>query len=346
MNSRQKIIVYSALIYTLILISAVLFNQQILIQAKLTGQSPVSQQQGFGYVFYVLASVIIANIIIIVASIKYKKLIGTFFNLYIIFSMIISVMFLADIYLSWLTPIGVLTSIILISGVLIALYLNKRTHNKYFNVFGIVLAIGLGTAMAVSVSTLIALILLICLSIYDYIAVFITKNMLRLMEIVGTNALPMFIIAGSVEALQERTANVYCDNCRDKMRKISNVRNILEGTKLMHLKCDNCGLQVYVNPNDVNEKSKIIHVGNEDIPKKPKPDISALGLGDLIIPSMLMGSMAINFNIWWGVAGLIGGMIGMIGNMYVLGKLKRPLPALPLICVGMLCAFGIMWVFL
>lgn len=342
MNSRQKIIVYTALIYVLILISAVIFNQQMLIQAKLTGQSPVSQQQGLGYVFYVLASVVIANIIIIALSVKYKRLIGIFFNLYVMFAMIISIMMLADIYLFWLTPLGVLASIVIISSVLLYLYLNKRTHNKYFNVFGIIMAVGIGTMMSVSVSTLVALVLLVCLSIYDYIAVFITKNMLRLMEIVGTNALPMFIVAGDIGTLQKRTANVYCNNCRDKMHEVLNVNDI--ETKAKHLKCDNCGREVYVNHKDANDEIKVVYAGNSDAIKKPKPDVSALGLGDLIIPSILIGSLAINFNIWWGVAGLIGAVIGMLGNMFILDKLKRPLPALPLICVGMLCAFGIMWV--
>ena len=341
MNSRQKILIYTVLIYSLILVSTVIFNQQIAMQAKLAGQSPF-KQEGIGYVFYLLASIIIANFIIIILSAKFKKLIGIFLNGYVMFAMILSIMILADIYLFWLTPLGVLASIIMLSVMMLYLYLNKRTRYKYFNIFGIMLAIGLGTAMSVSVTPLIALILLIFLSIYDYIAVFITKNMLRLLEIVGTNALPMFIVAGDVEILQERTANIYCNNCMDKMHTITDIEDIILDNKLMHLKCDNCGREVYVNPKDANDEIKIVNAGHENIPEKPKPDISALGLGDLIIPALLISSIAIDVNILWGIAMLIGGVIGMIANMYVLNKLKRPLPALPLICVGMVSVFGLM----
>ena len=93
------------------------------------------------------------------------------------------------------------------------------------------------------------------------------------------------------------------------------------------------------------------YVGDQNVTKSKKyiswlmNKPMALGLGDVILPGACIASFAVNYGNLWLFA-LVGACAGLLGNMYLLFKLRRAIPALPSIFLGMIILVGIGLLFL
>jgi len=66
-----------------------------------------------------------------------------------------------------------------------------------------------------------------------------------------------------------------------------------------------------------------------------------IGTGDAIIPAALISSLAFNNLYLLSIFAAVGGVLGLYFNIIVLNKYNKPLPAIPLIFVGMLLMLGV-----
>ncbi|MEM3859284.1 MAG: presenilin family intramembrane aspartyl protease, partial [Candidatus Micrarchaeaceae archaeon] len=270
MKAEYKIMGMAGIAYLLIMISTILLHGELLSIAHTTGQQIVktTAYNTNSYLMYLILSIIGINLIIIWLSKKHQKLLMYFMHAYMIFAIVLSVLIISFIYISPLTKLSPITLplfIITMSVCLSILYLMKDSHIGLFNVFALLIAVGFGAEMGILFSPFYALVILILLSIYDFIAVFITKNMLKMVKVLMNKdmPLPLMIVAGDVETLSLKTQGL--------------------------------------------------------ISKDTPINAMALGLGDIVIPSLVISSLSL---VWlgWGIIALCGAMIGLLANLIVLKR--------------------------
>ncbi len=276
--------------------------------------------------YYILITII--EVIILVAIFKYIKpsWLQLFYALSSYLVLATATFYLINIYASLISPLY--SFILSVIGVALITYLFYKYRMQLFNLYGFIIAVGMGSVVSLLFTPLLALIFLGIMAIYDYIAVFKVKIMTKMAQlaITASKPAPMLFITGDIKTIIKRLSDIRCINCHAVMEIVKKDKDTTEYI------CPNCHRDVLETKGTI----KIIYKGDNvaEVPV-PKPMGAMLGLGDVIIPSLVMGSYAVQGNPLW-VFALAGAVIGLLANLLWLNKIKKAIPALPLIFVGMI----------
>jgi presenilin-like A22 family membrane protease len=81
----------------------------------------------------------------------------------------------------------------------------------------------------------------------------------------------------------------------------------------------------------------------KDIFNVPTPDTTAslLGAGDLFIPLLFL--MSVSVRVGWEIAlvSFVGVVLGSLGNIALVRKIKTGIPAVPLLAIGLAVGYGV-----
>jgi presenilin-like A22 family membrane protease len=203
------------------------------------------------------------------------------------------------------TPYYVLVAAIALAVLLV---IAKYKIPKMRNITAMIASVGVGLVIGVSFSFLAAMVFMIILAAYDYIAVFITKHMVALGNVAMEKNLSFLIMVNEVEAvpLSSLTASERAEYNKSKkeMQK--------HGASMQKL------------------------VGNDMAPISAR---MALGTGDLAMPLMLaIAAYKVNLNFVLSFVIILGAILGLVITMLILRRYKRALPAIPPILLGIVIA--------
>lgn len=187
----------------------------------------------------------------------------------------------------------------------------KYKFPKLRNVTAIIASVGVGLVLGISFSFLAALIFMVLLAIYDFIAVFITKHMIALGNMAIENNLSLLVMVNEVEAVPLSSLNKSEKREYEKSKKeLKRQGGILD---------------------------KIIR--SDMVPVAAR---TALGTGDLAIPLMLaISAYKVHYDFVLPFVVIIGAIFGLILTLFILRRFRRALPAIPPLLFGILVALGV-----
>ncbi|MGC8586467.1 MAG: presenilin family intramembrane aspartyl protease [Candidatus Micrarchaeia archaeon] len=193
----------------------------------------------------------------------------------------------------------------------VLLVVAKLKRPQLRNVTAIIASIGVGIILGISFSFLAAFIFMVVLAIYDFIAVFITKHMVALGNAAIEKNLSFLVMVNEYKAIPEKSLS----RSEQKEYEKAKPELVKKGGVLKEL-----------------AKNNMVPIAAR----------TALGTGDLAIPLMVAVSafkVYLNFVLSFVVA--LGAILGIVITLFILSKLKRPLPAIPPILLGICIALAI-----
>lgn len=196
----------------------------------------------------------------------------------------------------------------------VALIIAKYKQPRLRNLTAIIASVGVGLVLGISFSFVAALIFMVVLAVYDFIAVFITKHMIALGDMAVSKNLSFLIMVNEVEAVPLRSLS------------LSQRKEYAESKK---------------------EIAKQGSIFNKMIESRMVPFSArtALGTGDLAMPLMLaIAAYKVDLNFILSFVIVIGALFGLIITMLILRKYKRALPAIPPLLFGVLVALSVYFV--
>ncbi len=320
-----RVIEYRQLLQILAMFMIVQFFGLLLATQVFTGvafqqiQGAQTVSSSFNALFLIAYIVVISVVMLIIFKIyKGDKLFllldaaVVFIASFIVFIVIISAL-QGNAFSSLLgtTPNSVLAAAVALALLLVAA---KYKMPRLRNVTAMIASVGVGIVIGVSFSFLAAMVFMVILAAYDFIAVFITKHMIALGNVAMEKNLSFMITVNEVEAvpLSSLTAKERAEYASSKkeMQK--------HGGSMQKIVGDNMA---------------------------PVSARMALGTGDLAMPLMLaIAAYKVNLNFVLSFVIILGAIFGLIITMMILRKYKRALPAIPPIlfgiCVALLLYFA------
>ncbi len=194
----------------------------------------------------------------------------------------------------------------------LALIIAKNKKPVLRNTAAIIASIGVGVILGFSFSFTAALLLMLIIAAYDYIAVFVTKHMVTMANAISSRNLAFLVGVADVEAMPKSAFSK---------------KEVVEYTSFLK------------KSGRKNDKlfSSILRSGRLPIVSQVQ-----LGAGDLGLPLMLAISAYTSFlSAFAGMTIVLGGATGLLATMYFLRKYQRPLPAIPPIFSFISIAIGI-----
>jgi presenilin-like A22 family membrane protease len=279
---------------------------------EVTGIQTISSS--FNVLFYIAYIVVFSVIIVLIFKVyKGNKLFlimegaVVFVSSFIVF--LISLSALQGTAFQNLYGNGSLTILVASAALALGLVLAKYKWPQLRNTTAIIASVGVGVILGISFSFVAALIFMVLLSAYDYIAVFVTKHMIALGDMAMNNNLSFLIMVNEVEALPITSLSSQQKKEYAKMTK------------------------------DGHPKSAIHKAIDKDM--VPFSARTALGTGDLAMPLMLaIAAYKVNLNFILSFVIIIGAFFGLVLTMLILRKYKRALPAIPPIFFGIIVALA------
>ncbi len=200
----------------------------------------------------------------------------------------------------------------LVAAVLaVAMVIAKNKIPSLRNTVAIIASVGVGVVLGVSFSFLAAMVFMIILAVYDFVAVFITKHMITLANAVTERNLAFFIGASEIEALP-RSSFSKADAKRFEKMKAMAEKKVPQIKEL--------------------DRKRLIPI---EVPVM-------LGTGDLGVPLMVsVAAYGVTLNFTLSFVIVLGSIFGLAITMLILARLKRALPAIPPLLLGILIALGI-----
>jgi len=192
-----------------------------------------------------------------------------------------------------------------------ALVIAKNKWPRLRNTAAIIAAAGVGVILGMSFSFFAAYIFLIIIAVYDFVAVFITKHMVTMAKAMASRNLAFLVGVNEIEGvpisdLDERSRKMYQKEKGDLIKQ-GGIMKKLVGMNLA-----------------------------------PIPAGMMLGTGDLAIPLMVeTAAYKISLNFLPSLFAVMGAVLGLLLNMWVLKRYNRPLPAIPLLLFGISIALGL-----
>jgi presenilin-like A22 family membrane protease len=176
----------------------------------------------------------------------------------------------------------------------------KEAHRKVRNLVTMVSSIGVGLFIGLYVSFSMAMLILAIIAIYDYLAVFVTKSMLKLAGVIEEEDIALVISSSHIDIVP----------ASDYSRK-----EVLRYLKSLHF--------AKQDKNPIIRR--ILSMGELPVISQVQ-----LGEGDLGLPLMAIVSAYFIFgNFFISYAILIGSLVGLFAATYALQHYRRPLPAIP-----------------
>ncbi len=205
---------------------------------------------------------------------------------------------------------NLLLAISLFLGISLVAAKNKMPNLR--NTAAVLSGIGIGVILGISFSFGAAMLFMLFIAFYDYIAVFVTKHMITLANAVSSRNLAFLVGSSEVRAVNKSS---------------------LEGTNKKELKEYIGKVKKIDNP----IMKKVIEQGMVPIVSQIQ-----LGGGDLGIPLVVaVSAYQLQFNYFFSVVCIIGATAGLVATMYFLKRFERPLPAIPPLFSGISVAVGI-----
>ncbi len=190
---------------------------------------------------------------------------------------------------------------ILAIGLVIAKYKRPRLRN----ITAMIASVGVGLVLGLSFSFLAAVIFMIILAVYDFIAVFITKHMIALGNMAISKNLSFLVMVNEVEAVPLSSLS-------------ASQKKEYERTKKDIVKQNGSVIRKLVDSNMVPFMAR-----------------TALGTGDLAMPLMLaIAAYKVHLNFILSFVIIIGAIFGLVLTMLILRRYKRALPAIPPLLFG------------
>lgn len=284
-----------------------------------------------------LVSIVAINMVLIFLA-KSKNWLRSFYQGYMYFSMIYSTFYLGIIWFSLLNPV-----VGLIAGAAfccIVLYLYIRKRYTYFNLFGMTIAIAGSVVIGANINPIVAVAILAIIALYDWWAVMKSGTMLQLVNVIMQDAkpLPFMLIDGNPLEFAKRATDTRM-KCKACMFYINEIKAT---DKQQEFECPNCGRHtVYEKAKRGLKLLETINYGNPKAAKAPAPKGSGLGLGDIVIPSILLVSLYASGSLKLADFAFIGAVVGLYLNFVWLKRRKQAIPAIPLIAIAMLAFMGL-----
>ena len=281
--------------------------------------SPASSNSG-GIFSNTLSIVLYAGYIVLVSALlillfKYFKggtifkifeAVVIFFSTFIVVGLVVGLFSFSNIVIvSNYLNVDVLISFICAAALVYA----KNRWGILRNFAAMVASVGVGIALGLSFPFYYALLFMVIIAVYDFIAVFITKHMLSLANVVQQNNLAFMVGVSEYMSVPKQTLTKEQSQLSASFKANPNVSKLM-GSKMVSM-----------------------------------PANVALGTGDLSIPlmvgisAMVSSSASVNFTL--GVLIAIGSTIGLVITMFILRKYKRALPAIPPLLLGVLIGIGV-----
>jgi len=267
--------------------------------------SPTSAFLLIGYI------IVIAIAMIIVFKFYHGAKLFRIIEAVIIFIASFYVFFIILAYITQSSNISTAGAVIIAIALVVAK--NKWTNLK--NVAAILASIGVGVVLGFGFSFFVALIFMGLLAIYDFVAVFITKHMITLANVVTENNLAFMVDMNEVEGLPKSSFSKKELREYNKELKESGSR----GKRILSImKRSNTNGMVPVSAN------------------------VALGTGDLAIPLMVaVAAYKLTLSFVPSFFIVFGAILGLMITMFILRKFKRALPAIPPLFLGVLIGLGL-----
>jgi presenilin-like A22 family membrane protease len=231
-----------------------------------------------------------------------------FFASFVVFSIIFGLFSFSNILVTSYLNVGIIASIFF---ALLLVYLKNRWQ-RLRNTTAIIASVGVGVILGLSFNFFDAMLFMCIIAVYDFIAVFITKHMISLANIVQDNNLAFMVGVNEVAGMPEHKIS------KEQAFELKSAYSKTKSPAIKRLISD-----------------KMVPVSAN----------VALGTGDLSIPLMVAVSAAYassviaNFILSFFV--IFGGIFGLILTMFILRKYKRALPAIPPLLFGILIFVGL-----
>ncbi len=193
------------------------------------------------------------------------------------------------------------------AAIAIALILLKERYQRLRDVTTVVSSIGVGLVLGLNFPFAYSILLLGAVAVYDYVAVFKTKEMVTLARAVSSNNLSFLVSVSDMEAVPETGMSG---------REIA-----------MYIECLKDEHQL-----ETPQCKRILASG-----KMPIMSQVSLGEGDLCLPLMAAVSAYAAFSHAMAGVVIVGSIIGIIATMAILKVYKHPIPAIPPLfaCIGL-----------
>ena len=267
-------------------------------------------------VFYLFYIVIFAVILIFVARIYRGNKLFVIFEGAVLFITSFFVFLIVAVYFTGSVQSAFYGSSVyqdyLVAAILAAaMVIAKNKIPSLRNTAAIIASVGVGVVLGVSFSFLAAMVFMIILAVYDFVAVFITKHMITLANAVTERNLAFFIGASEIEALP-RSSFSKADAKRFEKMKAMAEKKVPQIKEL--------------------DRKRLIPI---EVPVM-------LGTGDLGVPLMVsIAAYGVTLNFTLSFVVVLGSIFGLAITMLILARLKRALPAIPPLLFGILIALGI-----
>ena len=252
-------------------------------------------------------------------KVLFKRLIG--------FSLLIS--FAISLLFDFVLTLEATAALVIVFGIIFVSY---EIYKRFFknlnkNWLSLVVAILFAAILGEAFTFKMALLFFLLMAIYDFIAVFITKHMLILAKKLQT-PFSMYIARRIYGVPIAQVPKEY--QAEEKLQTSDYILvSHSNDYKITHVVSENI-------------KQKITKIKNEG--KFPMATMVGLGSGDFLIPAIvLFAALRISFFYW--IVTFIGLLLGLIVTFALLNKLKRPLPALPTIGIGLLITMVFLWIY-
>ena len=191
--------------------------------------------------------------------------------------------------------------------VAVALILLKERFQRLRDLTTVVSCIGVGLVLGLNFPFVYAILLLAAVAVYDYVAVFKTREMVTLAKAVSANNMSFLISVSDLEAvsrsgLSEKEVTEYMECLKDEdLLGTARCRKILAKGEL------------------------------------PVMSQVSLGEGDLCLPLMAAISAYASFSHAMAAVVVFGSVMGIIATMAILKVYKHPIPAIPPLfaCIGL-----------
>ena len=199
---------------------------------------------------------------------------------------------------------GTVISFVLAIVFALALVFAKYKRPNLRNLTAMIASVGVGLVLGVSFGFVLALLFMIILAAYDFIAVFITKHMVTLAKVAIDKNISGLIMVNEIEAvpvgmLSPAQRKEYLQS-KKELEKRGGVVSSLVASNMV-----------------------------------PMAASTALGTGDLAVPLMLaVAAYKVNLNFILSFVIIIGALFGLLLTMMILRKYKRALPAIPPLLFG------------